>query len=108
MKSVIQTEKVCFFCGTTNWLEEHHAFGSANRKWSEKYGLKYYLCKRHHMEAHSDPSIRGILQMRAQLEWEKRYGNRNDFMAVFGRNYCGGYSDPPETGNEQIEAITQA
>lgn len=30
-------------------LEEHHIFeGTANRNLSEKYGLKVYLCQKHH------------------------------------------------------------
>ena len=30
----------CWLCGRWGWLEEHHIFGGANRKKSEKYGLK--------------------------------------------------------------------
>ena len=40
MKSIIQKEKRCFFCGSVRNLEKHHIFGGTkNRKWSEKYGL---------------------------------------------------------------------
>ena len=34
----------CWLCGRWGWLEEHHIFGGANRKKSEKYGLKVGLC----------------------------------------------------------------
>ena len=87
MKSILQDETVCFFCGTTHWLEEHHIFGASNRKHSEKFGLKCYLCKRHHELVHRDIETALILKQRAQEEWEKQYGDRNDFMRVFGRSY---------------------
>ena len=58
MKSIMQdkTSKQCYLCAKLdkdytpkNILEEHHIFeGSANRKLSEKYGLKVYLCQAHH------------------------------------------------------------
>ena len=48
MKSIIQDEKVCIVCGSTNTVEHHCFFGTANRKLSEKYGLKVYLCPYHH------------------------------------------------------------
>ena len=48
-KSILQSEKECWFCGAQSGLEEHHIFaGVANRKISEKYGLKVWLCHRHH------------------------------------------------------------
>ena len=55
MKSIIQRKKECFICRanynveTINGLHEHHIFeGTARRKQSEKYGLKIWLCHRHH------------------------------------------------------------
>ena len=35
-KSILQDDKVCYICGTTASLEEHHIFGASNRKKSEK------------------------------------------------------------------------
>lgn len=107
-RSIIQDEPVCFFCGTTNQLELHHVFGGANRKWSEKYKITVYLCKRHHMEAHSDKATRRILQVRGQMAWEERYGNTSDFMAVFGRNFIFEDEDPAEAETRQIDPIVQA
>ena len=47
--SIVQSEKECWFCGARARLEEHHIFaGTANRRISEKYGLKVWLCHRHH------------------------------------------------------------
>ena len=48
-KSIMQTEKRCYVCGTTYNLHDHHIFyGTANRKQSEKHGFKVFLCGRHH------------------------------------------------------------
>ena len=34
----------CYLCGALGQTEEHHCFGGPNRRFSEKYGLKVYLC----------------------------------------------------------------
>lgn len=92
MKSIIQTEKECYFCHTTRMLEDHHIFfGEKNRKWSEKYGMKVWLCHYHHRD-----NVKGVhglaTQNRMHLEilgqeiFEKKYGHKK-FMNVFGRNY---------------------
>ena len=40
MKSIIHTTKGwCYLCGRYGQTEEHHIFGGANRKVSEKYGV---------------------------------------------------------------------
>lgn len=77
-------------------LEEHHVFGGPNRKWSEKYGLKVYLCKKHHTgditgsreAVHNNPSTyyADILKYKAQEEFEKKYGHEL-FVKTFGKNY---------------------
>ena len=47
-KSIMQeNNNICYLCkanGTMDYLHWHHVFGGANRKWSEKYGLKVRLC----------------------------------------------------------------
>ena len=97
MKSIIQKERQCFFCGTTRDLQLHHCIhGTANRKLADKYGLTVYLCLRHHEMVHTEKRADRILQMKAQAEWEKHYGNRNDFLAVFGRDYLWQGNDPTE------------
>lgn len=76
MKSIIQKEKECFVCGSP-YVEEHHVFyGSANRKLSERYGLKVYLCADHHRGASGvhfnprlDDRLKGIAEMRFQEEY---------------------------------------
>ena len=92
MKSIIQDEKECFLCGTTNWLEEHHVFGGANRKLSEKYGLKIYLCHKHHNEPpagiHFDKGLMLTVKEESQRAFMEHYGKtQQEFAKIFGRNY---------------------
>lgn len=91
MKSVFQDEKVCFVCGNTHNIEEHHIiYGTSNRKISEKYGLKVYLCHHHHTGdrgVHFNKDLDLKLKVMAQEYYEAHYGNRNAFINAFGRSY---------------------
>lgn len=93
MKSIIQDEKECYICGTTRWLEEHHIFeGTANRKLSEKYGLKIWLCHRHHNEVpdgvHFDKWMRDRIKRITQIKFMEHYNKTiEDFIKIFGKNY---------------------
>jgi hypothetical protein len=91
MKTVLQTEKECFVCGTTYNLQDHHIlFGTANRKQSEKYGLKVWLCQEHHTGSrgvHFNKPLDLHLKKLAQEHFEAHIGARNEFIRVFGRNY---------------------
>ena len=76
MKSIIQEEKECYICKNPN-VEEHHIFyGTANRRLSEKYGLKVWLCPLHHRGntgVHFNPmlddKLKGIAEMRFRDEY---------------------------------------
>ena len=76
MKSILQSEKECWVCRRKNNLASHHVFfGTANRKMSEKYGLKVWLCYNCHTGqngVHFNPSLDKRLKMMAQEEFEKR------------------------------------
>lgn len=80
--------------GDDSWkdvLHEHHVFfGWANRRLSEKHGLKVYLCLNHHeigKEAvHVNAKINKMLQAYAQRKFEEKWPNK-DFISIFGRNY---------------------
>lgn len=91
MKSVLQTEKECYVCHTTYNLQDHHIlFGTANRKQSEKYGLKVWLCREHHTGSrgvHFNKHLDLHLKKLAQEHFEGKIGARNEFIRVFGRNY---------------------
>jgi hypothetical protein len=90
MKSIIQDEKRCYICGQAHWIEDHHIFfGTANRKLSEKYGLKVYLCQEHHRGntgVHNNRELDLKLKRIAQTAFEKNH-SREEFISVFGRNY---------------------
>lgn len=88
MKSIIQRDKQCFVCGSP-YVHEHHIFGGvANRKLSEKYGLKCYLCQPHHTGnagVHFDKKFDTELKKYAQRKFMETYDK--DFVAIFGKNY---------------------
>ena len=73
-------------------VHEHHViYGTANRKLSEKYGLKVYLCISKHHEwgneaVHINPRIRWMVCADAQKAFEKAYPGQS-FRKIFGRNY---------------------
>lgn len=91
MNSIIQTNKVCWVCGVQYELHSHHIlYGTANRKLSEKYGLKVWLCARHHNMSnngvHSNKELDFKLKRLAQKKFEETH-TRDDFIKTFGRNY---------------------
>lgn len=86
----------CFLCdrnGNGDRLEQHHIFGGANRKKSEKYGLIVYLCgERCHRNgeysAHRNKDVADYLHRYGQ---EKAMRENNwtveQFREIFGRSY---------------------
>lgn len=97
MKSIIQSDNEhCFLCKRNSNLEPldcHHVYGGANRKKSEKYGLKVFL---HHGECHifGKNSVHGnaevdkALKQKTQKRAMKVYGwTVDDFIEIFGKNY---------------------
>lgn len=91
MKSIIQEEKECYVCHTTYNLQDHHIiYGTSNRKQSEKYGLKVWLCQEHHTGnagVHFNRDLDLHLKMLAQEKFETLYGARNEFIRAFGKSY---------------------
>ena len=91
MKSIIQTEKECYLCDSTQNLECHHIFfGNALRPISDKHGLKVWLCALHHRDqkhgAHGNREVVLQLKRAAQKAFEKKHGHER-FMEIIGRNY---------------------
>jgi hypothetical protein len=91
MKSIIQNEKECYVCHTTYNLHDHHIiYGTSNRKQSEKYGLKVWLCQEHHTGrtgVHFKPDLDLHLKQLAQEKFEALYGANTSFREIFGRNF---------------------
>lgn len=100
MKSILHDKKdrTCFLCmllhnddSQKEILHEHHAIhGWANRKLSEKYGLKVYLCLLHHEKGreavHQNARINKMLKAYAQRAFEKKWPEK-DFYKIFKKNY---------------------
>ena len=91
-KSIMQTEKECFVCGTTYGLELHHCiYGTANRKLSDKYGLTIWLCNAHHTQngsgIHFNKDLDAHVKKLAQERFEAVHEPNTRFIDVFGRNY---------------------
>lgn len=84
---------VCFLCGKTGLLEDHHVFGGPNRRLSEQDGLKVGLCgdschRNGRRSAHTCQETRLALRQ----FWQIKYMMRTrccvrDFIIRYGRNY---------------------
>lgn len=98
-KSIMhRKDGTCYLCSKIfggDWVypetEEHHVmFGTADRKLSEHYGLKVYLCINHHRTSaeavHRNKKNDLILKVDAQKAFIDRYPDK-DWMEVFGVNY---------------------
>lgn len=91
MKSIIQDcKEVCYICGGRATEEHHCIHGSANRKLSEKYGLKVYLCPACHrtgkLAVHRNYFADKKIKQIAQKAFEKKYSHE-EFMKIFKKNY---------------------
>ena len=95
-ESIMQSRRECYVCRmkygveTVKDLEEHHVLNGPLRPVAEQYGLKVWLCHRHHNEpgysAHFDHKLRLYLKKQAQRSFEDVYGHRQ-WMAVVGKDY---------------------
>jgi hypothetical protein len=103
MKSIIHDEdEGCYVC-THNLVkrpyspssdyfryEIHHCIhGTANRRLSEKYGLRVKLCREHHTGntgVHKNAVLDDLLKEIAQRKFEEAH-SREDFRRIFGKSY---------------------
>lgn len=99
-KSIMQDkdrDRTCYLCrllegNYTEYLhrEEHHVMDGPNRRHSEHYGIKVYLCPRHHQNSpdavHNNITNMRILQAAGQRAFEAKYSHEK-WMEVFGRNF---------------------
>lgn len=99
MKSIMHNkrDRTCYLCMrlhrdySEKVTQEHHVIcGWANRRISEKYGLKVYLCIYHHTvgkeSVHCNEQLMQEMKREAQLAFEKAYPEQS-FRKVFGKNY---------------------
>ena len=96
MESIIhKKDGTCFICRmegdfSEKYTEEHHIFNGANKKLSEKYGLKVQLCLYHHREGkeavHNNHEKMMLLKALGQQAFIEHYPDI-DFREIFGKNY---------------------
>ena len=96
MKSIVQPDRTkCFLCSRNAqaeyWgLDEHHVYGGPNRKLSEEYGLKVYLCHHscHLYGVHKNAGTNKALKATVQQIAMEYYGwTVDDFRRIFGKSY---------------------
>ena len=98
MKSIMQTKKDhCYICEALyddpfpKITEEHHIFmGTANRRMSERYGLKVYLCHEHHRTGkkavHRDRNMCLWLMGQGKIVFKRTYPDLK-FRDIFGKEF---------------------
>lgn len=89
-KSILQEDlDTCYLCFKPA-TETHHVFGGyANRRLSEKYGLKVRLCHDCHTGkggAQYEKDLNKLLKQRAQKAFESIHGHQL-WMYTFRKNY---------------------
>jgi coenzyme F420-reducing hydrogenase beta subunit len=86
----------CWLCGANGAcdpLEEHHIFGGALRKKSEKYGLTVYLCgdqchRNGTFAVHKNAKTMQRLHEHGELKWlAEHHATIEDFRKEFYKNY---------------------
>lgn len=92
MKSILQTKRECYVCGTIFNLHDHHIYFGSNRQNSEKYGFKVWLCAKHHNMSnegvHFNKKLDLKLKKECQLKFEETH-TRKEFMKIIHKNYLG-------------------
>lgn len=92
-KSLMQTEKECWVCGTTYGLARHHIYpGIGRRTVSEREGCWCWLCGPHHNLSNEGVHFNPTLDFELKRECEKRWIKANnatvyDFTHLFWKNY---------------------
>lgn len=79
----------CYICDRKCPTQEHHIFGGANRKISDREGLTVYLCADCHtgnQGVHRNKELMDYMHRLGQIVYEEKH-TRQEFMQLFGRNY---------------------
>ncbi len=98
-KSLLQTKKVCYVCGTARDLHYHHIFyGSANRKKSDEDLMGVWLCGPHHnlssAGVHFNKKLDEVIKKQAEKIWIKTYcTSEQDGIEEFVKRYHINYLD---------------
>ena len=93
INSIIQKNKKCYICGTTQNLHLHHVIFGKNRKKADKDKLTVYLCWNHHEGTNGVHGKKGHdldikLKQIAQARWCEYYDKTTkEWLEKYGRNY---------------------
>lgn len=90
--SIIQDEKKCLVCETTQNIHIHEVYFGRNRQKSIEDGCCVYLCGRHHNQSnegvHFNKELDLSLKKLMETSWLKYYdATIDDFIKRYGRNY---------------------
>ena len=91
--SIIQKNKKCYVCGTTQNIHLHHVIFGKNRNNSDKDGLMVYLCYEHHegkngVHGKNGHELDYALKRKAEIMWCEYYNKTpDDFLKRYKRNY---------------------
>lgn len=90
-KSIISNSTYCYICGKPK-DHTHHVIGGSKRPLADKDGLTIPLCYECHNAMHNstkefDKDMRDAIKRIAQRRWEETYGNREEFIKRYGKNY---------------------
>lgn len=91
-KSILQTEKECYYCHSRYWLHRHHIYyGVKNRQNSEKHGFWIWLCEAHHEGTYGVHGKMGKylddkFKQECQAKFEETH-SREEFRKIIGRSY---------------------
>ena len=92
MKSILQSEKVCYLTGSTYNLHRHHIYAGSRRPISEREGFWVWLTGYYHNQ--SNAGVHGKdgheldwkLKQDCQRKYEETH-SREEFMWLIGKNY---------------------
>ena len=90
--SILQNDKKCYVCGTTQNIHIHEVMFGRNRNNSIKDGCCVYLCGYHHNQSNEAVHFNHKLDMQLKQKMEKRWleyyhKSIEDFIKKYGRNY---------------------
>lgn len=85
--SVFTANDRCMVCKSTYQLTWNEIYRGRNRINSMKYGFCLRMCLNCHREYQEDVLFNELWHKTAQKYFEQNYGTREDFIAIFRRNY---------------------
>ena len=90
--SILQQDKKCYVCNSSNVNIHEVYFGTRNRIKSIEDGCCVYLCPRHHNMSnegiHFNKQLDLEVKRKMEIKWLEVYNKTiDDFISRYGRNY---------------------